>query len=149
MKTRFHFLAGSFIATTLAVGMIVAHSAPQEKQAPSKAQLVESNAIPQSSFIIPTSSEKGRDPFFPNSHYMSGAQVIKMSTSAPVTLVLNGLSGTQDHRLAIINGRTFAEGEESDVHTTSGRVRVHCIQIKGEMVVVEVAGERRELRLRD
>jgi hypothetical protein len=64
-------------------------------------------------------------------------------------LVFNGIAGTQDHRLAMINSKTFAEGEEALVNTPSGRIRVRCIEIKGDIVVIEVNGERRELHFQD
>ena len=123
-----------------------AQSAPQAKQAKVGNEVV-TNAAPVSMFTIPARPEYGRDPFFPNSHYMYGVQVIKRPTTAPVILILNGLSGSLDHRLAMINGRTFAEGEEGDLQTSSGRLRIQCLQISSNSVV-DVAGERRELNLR-
>jgi hypothetical protein len=151
MKTQFHFILGASVATAMVLGTMAAHSAPPGTKSKADSQTAGTNVIPQSTFTVPTSHVQGRDPFFPNSSYMSGTQVIKISSSAPVTLILNGLSGTSDHRLAMINGHTFAEGEDNDIQTASGRVRIHCIQIKGDSVVVEVGsgGERRELRLRE
>ena len=68
--------------------------------------------------------------------------------AAAVPATLNGLSGTKDRPLAIINNYTFAKGEEADVHIGSGRMHIRCVEIKEESVVIDVNGERQELRLR-
>ncbi len=107
---------------------------------------------PQSVFVMPKKAAEGRDPFFPNS-----ARVYTSDTDAkpkgPVAVVvdlsLKGISGTAAEPLAIINTTTFTTGEENDVITTAGRMRVRCVEInmvKG-IVLVQVGGERRELRL--
>ena len=44
-------------------------------------------------------------------------------------------------RLAIINNRTMAVGEESEVTTSSGKVRIHCVEIKENSVMVRIAGQ--------
>ncbi|MGD0615661.1 MAG: hypothetical protein ABSA69_09505, partial [Verrucomicrobiota bacterium] len=87
----------------------------------------------------------------PNSFHAADTTALKQSPSAAAeALVLNGIGGTADHKLAMINGRTLAEGETNEVNTVVGRVRIHCIEIKGESAVVEVVGgERRELHIRD
>jgi hypothetical protein len=114
-----------------------------------------SNAVPQSVFTIPTNAAEGRDPFFPNAHYMFGGDEVKKPVISPDldTLALKGVSGTLDHPLAMLSHgkitRTLAEGEETTFKTLSGPLRVRCVEIHGESAVVEVDGERRELRLRD
>jgi hypothetical protein len=123
-------------------------SAPSAPPAKPLESLFNSNAIPRSLYITPTNSMSGRDPFFPN----RGVSVLTPQPQHPanaVVLVLNGLSGSADHRLVIINGRTLAEGEEAGVNTANGSVRIRCVEIKKDSVIIEVAGERRELRLRD
>lgn len=107
-------------------------------------------AIPHSVFTIPTSKEEGRDPFYPKTdRVLGGGDPVKPTPAAPVfTLVLNGLSGAEGHRLAMINGYTLATGEEADVPTPGGRVHVRCITIRDESAVVEVGGKREELHLR-
>jgi len=111
---------------------------------------VSTNPIPLSVFEIPRSPEEGRDPFFPASDRFRRVSSTNSTTTPKVPaieLVYNGLSGTADHRLAIINGRTLAEGEETELVLPTGRVKIRCIEIKGETVIVEAFGERRELRL--
>ena len=150
MKTRLHLLhTGSLITVMAFFGMIPSYCAPTEKPTTDR-QLSENSTVPQSVFIVPTSDTEGRDPFFPKSERFH-KRVISLDTSAPipvVPLVLNGLSGSGDHKLAIVNGHTLAEGEESEVTTTAGRTIVRLIEIKDKSVVIEVLGERRELHLR-
>jgi hypothetical protein len=108
--------------------------------------------IPQSVFIVPPSPKEGKDPFYPKSLRVYGTMVSKAAQPAAATgdLRLNGFSGPPDRRLAIINNRTFETSEEAEVNTNTGRVRIRCLEIKAESVIVQfvVGGERRELRLR-
>jgi hypothetical protein len=109
--------------------------------------------IPKSEFIIPTTPAEGRDPFFPKSTRLFHTTVVttQVATKQPsvqVDLVLKGISGGAGRRLAIINTRTFEVGEEHDLPTASGRVRIRCLEIAGDSVTVQVGGEQRVLRLR-
>ena len=108
--------------------------------------------IPKSVFIIPATPQEGKDPFFPRSMRIYNNVLVKtnLQTAVVVTvdLHLNGISGTVDHRLAIINNHTFDAGEEGEVTTSSGRVRITCKDIKTDSVRVLVNGEERILRLR-
>jgi hypothetical protein len=152
MKTRFDLIYGGPTAALMLLGATLVNSAPPEAKSQVEMQTTESNAVPKSIFTIPASFAQGRDPFFPNARYMFGAQAItKTPSSTPSTslLVLNGISGTADHKLAIVNLRTMAEGETNEVSTAFGRVRIRCIEIRRESAVIEViGGERRELHLR-
>jgi len=152
MKTSFHTPVSAVLLTAAALlgGGPIAHAAPPAKPVSATAAQNETNSseteMPRSVFIIPTNPKEGRDPFFPNSARLSATRPVKIvPASVEVPLVLNGLSGTPQHPLAIINFQTFAAGEEHDVNSPSGRIRVRCVEIKGQTVVVEVAGERREL----
>ena len=133
-------------AGLLAATAQLALAAP-DKAAPAPA-IVTSNAIPKSQFEIPANPQQGRDPFFPKSEHPYGYETAKPDTTAApaITLILNGFSGTAAHRLVMVNGRTFSQGEEGDVITTSGREHVRCVEIRGESVIVQVHGETRELR---
>jgi hypothetical protein len=104
----------------------------------------ETNEAPKSVFNLPTSSKEGRDPFFPNSMrpYEAAYNVTHTGVSA---LVLRGFSGPAGHRLVIINNHTFGEGDEEDVTTPAGRIRVLCVEIRGNSVLVEADGQREEL----
>ena len=108
---------------------------------------------PQSVFVIPKKATEGKDPFFPNATrvYNADAPVQQKGPAVSVgELSLKGISGTAAEPLAIINTTTFTTGEENDVITTAGRMRVRCLEINMALgtVLVQVGGERRELRLR-
>ena len=107
-------------------------------------------SIPRSVFIVPTTAKEGRDPFFPN--LPPGNQVVsnptpgKSSSAAGVNeLMLQGISGQSGARLCVINTRTFAVGEENDVPTISGSIRVRCLEINETNIVIELGGARQEL----
>jgi len=122
-----------------------------EEQGATQAASPGTAAIPKSSFSIPAKPQDGHDPFFPASDRLFAVKTAPKAATASTTaaLVFNGKSGTQERPFAMINGYTFAAGEEALVNTSSGRVRVRCVEIKGGSVVVEVAGERRELHFED
>jgi hypothetical protein len=112
-------------------------------------------AIPLSVFVVPATREEGKDPFFPRSTRPYGTAPVKAASSTNrepvqpvIELKLNGISGTADHRLAIINGRTFDQGEEAEVRSGAGRVSVRVVEIKAEYVIVIAAGQQQVLRLR-
>jgi len=96
--------------------------------------------VPLSVFDI--SAKPTKDPFFPLSTRQPFPQI---QTNAPAfsasCLTLKGTSGAANNRLAIINNRTMAVGEESEVTTSSGKVRVHLMDIKESSVVVRIAGQ--------
>jgi hypothetical protein len=109
-------------------------------------------AAPKSAFVMPKTPLDGKDPFFPGSSYPYASNVLlstnRAETPRTVELRLQGISGTAEHRLAIINNRTFEAGEETDVPTQPGRAHIRCLEIKAESVIVQIGSERRELRLR-
>ena len=137
-------------------------AAQTRSNAPSKALPAATNAapaqpeIPKSVFIIPTTPQEGKDPFFPRSMRLFASPVVKTNlqpaaaAAIAAELHLNGISGTTDRRLAIINNRTFEANEEGVVTSKSGPpARIRCLEIKTDSVVVQViGGERRVLSLR-
>ena len=126
-------------------------AAPSEKSATSaeaqKKIVATDKPVPKSSFGIPAKPQDGHDPFFPVSDRLFAVKTTPKPPSAPAAsgIVFNGISGAQDRRFAMINGHTFAEGEEASVNTIAGRIHVLLVAIKGDTAVVEIAGERREL----
>jgi hypothetical protein len=127
--------------------------------APATVSLAATNAapiqaeIPKSVFLIPTTPQEGKDPFFPRSMRLFASAVVKtnvqrLATPPSVELRLNGISGTADRRLAIINNQTFETNEEGEVPTNPGRARIRCLEIKADSVLVQVGAEQRVLRLR-
>ena len=153
MKTRFAALHTGSILLLMFLGTTLVSSAPPESKPKTAAPGADSNAVPQSTFTIPANFSQGRDPFYPNARYMFGTpQVVPTvaRTSGIDLLHLDGISGAADHKLAMINYRTMAEGETNDFLTVSGHVKIRCVEIKTESVVIEViGGERKELHLRD
>ena len=153
MKTRFVATHTGSILLLMFLGTTLVSSAPPESKPKTETAGAESNAVPQSTFIIPANFNQGRDPFYPNARYMFGEPraVPTVRITAGIDLLhLDGISGTADHKLAMINFRTMAEGETNDFLTVSGHVKIRCVEIKSQSVVIEViGGERRELRLRE
>jgi hypothetical protein len=101
-----------------------------------------------SSFVMPTTLKEGHDPFFPNSTRFIKRAPAPRPVEGPVVLEFKGVSGTAERPLAIINNRTFAVGEEQDVNTANGKVKVMCLEIEGLKVKVRAQGETQELLLR-
>ena len=120
-------------------------------QTPASAKAASANPEPPKSvFRIPASPEEGRDPFFPQSA-LRKPEVIRSPVAAPpaiAELELKGISGPADHRLAIINNRTFEPGEEGTVLSNVGRVRLTCKEIGTNSVRVNINGQDRILTLR-
>ena len=103
----------------------------------------------KSVFLDAGTTPSGRDPFFPLSSRVPKAMTVVTNTPfVTVDLELKGVSGTVDHRLAIINYRTFAEGEEGDVPAGAVRAHIRVVEIRPDSVVVRIGAEQRVLRLR-
>ncbi len=66
-------------------------------------------------------------------------------------LILKGISGTKDHRLAMINNQTLGAGESVTVKLAGSPVKLRCLEIRDKSVIVALDGQeaRRELWLRD
>jgi hypothetical protein len=109
---------------------------------------------PKSAFIIPASPQEGKDPFFPQSTRLFKVPIVPPATTGTnppavvVELLLKGVSGAANRRLAIINNRTFETGEEGEVTSSMGPVRITCKEINADSVRVLVNGQERTLRLR-
>lgn len=124
--------------------------APQKTATPT----VETNAVPGSLEAIPQSEfdeRAGKDPFFPNRILVPvaktpGPKVVDASGQ----LQLKGFSGPVNRRLAIINNQTLEVGEEREVTTSGGKIKIRCVEIRADSVLVELPnqGGRKELQLR-
>jgi hypothetical protein len=131
------------LAAGLSVALVMALPVAAAPGAPAAAPV----AVTRSVFIIPTNPQEGRDPFFPNSNRpYESAPAGKKNSADMSSLVLKGISGPLDHRLAIINNHTFAVGDEQDLVTAQGRIHIHCVEIKTDSVVIESGGENHELK---
>jgi hypothetical protein len=151
-STSIHLAIVAGATLTLVIERAKAEPLPQKKPIIAQTPMVQSNAIPQSVFVIPSNPKQGRDPFFPESGRFastgSSTNAKPVSTTSLAALILQGISGSPDHRLAIINGRTLAEGEETEISIGNARVHFRCVEIKEDTVVIEMGSERRELRFR-
>jgi hypothetical protein len=125
-----------------AVASVRAHSATNA--APATPKVIE--AV----FVVPTTVQEGRDPFFPDSTRLRPAAPARVTSAPPVIadLELKGISDGANLRLAIINNRTFGTGEEGDVICAAGRVRIKCMEIMTDSVRVFVNGSERVLQMR-
>jgi len=140
------------IALWLALGFAGAAGAAS----PATKSAASAGAPPQAVFVMPRSPKEGTDPFFPRSKgpYERYQVIPKVTSAQPVVVTaelrLNGISGSADRRLAIINNRTFEVGEEADIISGSDRVRIRVLEIKGDSVIAQfvAGGVRKELRLR-
>jgi len=107
--------------------------------------------VPKSDFKVPNTVAEGRDPFFPHTSRVKTRvtpQPTPTPTPAPVTLALKGVSGTEAKRYALINDKTFEAGEEREIQVGTNRVRVRCIEIREDAVLIEANGTQQLLRLR-
>ena len=142
MKPRFFLISKAAI-----VGLLLAGTGVWPSWAGVNTNSVSAEA-PKSVFIIPSKPEEGRDPFFPNSlRPYEAAMAANRHSAAVGSLELKGISGDPLHRLVIINNHTFAEGDEQDVITIAGRIKVRCLEIKPGSAIVEADGQRVELSL--
>ena len=94
----------------------------------------------------------GKNPFFPKSTMLGPVQVTTNTVEvAPVTpiscLILKGISGPKNHRLAIINNKTFEIAEDAEIKCMGQTLRVKCIDVRDDGVVVSVNGQTQKLYL--
>jgi hypothetical protein len=123
-----------------------AFAAPNPPAAPAAAPV--EVPIPKSVFV--DRPDFGRDPFFPKS--TRRGQAIQTTTTVQPTanfdsIVLKGISTSNEKRLAIINNKTFEAGEESDVRINGQPVRVKCVEIRDKSIIITVNGVSKELFL--
>jgi hypothetical protein len=120
---------------------------PPNLQAPSKPA-----QIPQAAFAVPSSPKEGRNPFFPQSGVTKPVLAEKGKPSKQLdvsAVILNGLTGPPK-RMAMINGRSFEAGESAEIRLPGGnKLRIVCEEIRDDSVLVLIANERRELRLKN
>ena len=91
----------------------------------------------------------GRDPFFPNS--LRRGKTVQDAVVEPVAnfnnIVLKGTSGTAEKRLAILNNKTFAAGEEGELRIGGQLTKIKCVEVREKSVVISINGVTRELFL--
>lgn len=93
---------------------------------------------------------QGKDPFFPNSHRRDPApppQVQAQKGPVEADLQLKGIVSSASHRQALINNDVITVGEEDSIRVPDGHVRVRCLEIGVDYVIVQVEGEPQSKRL--
>jgi len=97
-------------------------------------------AIPKSVF----NDRAGKDPFFPNRVV---TPVLAPEPTKKVTLLLKGITGTPDRRVALINDRTFVKGETGEFKMGTNTFPIRVIDISEKSVTIEREGQTYELPL--
>jgi hypothetical protein len=139
-------------------GGAVSHAASAPANTPARGSGSVSNAPSyntESIFTIPNARPEGKDPFFPKSEYpyqhaKPAATNTYVAPAVPQTvdLKLSGISGTSDHRLCIINGKTLEQGEEREVPVGPARINIRVLKIEVDTVTVQVGTQQQVLHLR-
>ncbi len=91
----------------------------------------------------------GKDPFFPASHRRDPAPeaVSEAGMHVDPVLLLKAIVRTSKHGQAVINNQIFEAGEEQPVRVPNGHVKVKCIEISNDYVLIQVEGEAEPKRL--
>jgi hypothetical protein len=78
------------------------------------------------------------------------AAVAPIKSPAPSTLELKSISGTDQHRFAMINNATFETMEHGKVRVGQTNVSVRCLEIRNDSVMIQIDGsnEKKQLFLR-
>jgi hypothetical protein len=91
---------------------------------------------------------QGKDPFFPMSHRRDPTMPTQETREhVDHTLVLKGIVGSVHRRIAVINNETMQTGEESLVRTPGGHVKVKCLEIGQDYVMIQIEGEPQTRKL--
>ncbi len=151
-RSRSCFLAVSAFSLLMTLPAVTAQRTPPPTVSPpaSTNQLQE---IPKSIFVVPATPKEGRNPFFPNSAPQPVPVDLTKGPNTPSSdiwrlIVLNGIT-SPPKRTAMINGRTFEQGESGEVKLPNGmKVLLKCEEIRADSAVIILDNQRRELRLR-
>jgi hypothetical protein len=101
----------------------------------------------KSVFTLPKKFAEGRDPFFPESTRVFQATLAENPghTAEITSLVVKGYSRDATGASVIINNRTFSAGDERDVLTPTGRIRIKCVDVLPDTVVIEHNGSLHQI----
>ena len=102
--------------------------------------------IPKSTFI--EDPKIGRDPFFPRSTRRAPKAPVPTPDSGEASktasvkalsdrLRLQGITG----RVALINQVDFVAGQESEVKIPNGKLKIRCVAVRQNSVVIQVQGD--------
>ena len=114
---------------------------PAPAATPQEPQVVKSVFVDRPNF--------GRDPFFPNS--LRRGKVVQDTVVEPVAnfnnIVLKGISGSSEKRLAILNNKTFEAGEDGELRIGGHLTKIKIVEVREKSVVISINGVTRELFL--
>jgi hypothetical protein len=151
-------LCGLFLALLLAAGCGPKAPPPAPSKPKTEAPKTNAGAAAQTNLSDQYTSvfedlppQKGKDPFFPTSRRREPAPEAVAAGNAnahvdPV-LVLKAIIRTSKHSQAVINNEIFEGGEEQSVRVPNGHVRVRCLDISSNSVLIQVEGEAEPKRL--
>ena len=74
--------------------------------------------------------------------------MINSKTVEISSLAVKGFYRDAKGALVIINNHTFAVGDEGDVKTPGGRVHIRCLEIRPNVVVIDINGQKHELNFK-
>ena len=138
------FLQPAALLTALTICLAIPHSVFAAKSPDSAvkaaAATISAPAIPESVFDY----RAGRDPFFPN---RAVTPVRAPEPAKKVSLLLKGITGSSDRRVALINDRTFTKGEAGEIKLGTNEFKFRVIDIKDRSVTIEREGQMNELPL--
>ncbi|HEY3914833.1 MAG TPA: hypothetical protein VGN61_10140 [Verrucomicrobiae bacterium] len=128
--------------------------APAAKKAPPVAQAKAAPAPATNQYVSTfedLQAPQARDPFFPDSHRREPAPAPMASeshkTAVASVLLLKGIVGSATYKHAVINNEILEVGESGVVHVPDGQVRLRCLAIGNDYVVIKVDGESQSRRL--
>lgn len=150
----FDVLSRTAVALLLALlGASQPSQAATGSSRPSPAAAGSTNAVevlaPKS--VFQDDLKNGKDPFFPRSTRRSPKTPETTAVAVPlVQLFLKGITGPPQRRFALINNQTLSAGETASVRVAQGQIKVHCLEIRADSVLISVEGnpEQKELKLR-
>ena len=80
-----------------------------------------------------------------------GLPLTKLAAPQPLwvqEIRLQGISGTGERRLALINGRTFGPGESNTVKTVLRTAKIHCLAVEQASAKIRIDGVEGERELK-
>ncbi len=117
----------------------VAHSGTNSATAGTNAAPVE---LPIPLAVFDVASKPTHDPFFPLSLRKPVADTTNAAPAFSASaFTLKGLSGSTGRRLALINNRTIASGENAEITTPSGKIKIRCLEVKESSVVIRAESQ--------
>jgi acetolactate synthase small subunit len=89
----------------------------------------------------------GKDPFFPNRRLQDDKATPQPHSTKPQELVLRGVTGSADRRVALINDLVFTKGETGKIKVGTNTFRIRVIDIREKSVIIDREGQPRPLEL--